>query len=67
MFGIVLPFIQCHDIVFKDSEEMVPRFTSRQFREHFRTSNTFEDFLLKLQQVSTNRIEIGPHKILEKH
>lgn len=83
MFPFLLPFIQAHEIIFEDSEdeentivlqktenfaeEIVPQFTNRQFKEHFRMApNTFEDFLRKLQ-VSTDRVGIGhPEISLEK-
>lgn len=83
MFPFVLTVVQGHEIIFDSedeenssvlqknenfAEEVVPRFTNRQFKEHFRMApNTFEDFLRKLQQVSSNGIEIGhPEISLEK-
>lgn len=42
------------------AEDVVPRFSSKQFKRNFRMdADTFEDFLQKLQSVNPNQVQKG--------
>lgn len=80
----ILAAIHGHQLIFDDddekeqenpsakvedyAEEIVPRFSNSQFKEHFRmVPATFEDLLQKLHAVTNKNVEVGhPEMKLEK-